>query len=321
MPERLLPVVETAKAFGAELRGDRDWSPAIAAIAQRHRLGGSFARSETGSTAVFLSARWCIKLHPPVADYPASERRERVALQCVEGRLDLPTPRIEARGELEGWPYFVATRLPGRAVDEVWPSLPEPERRALAARLGRAVRQLHEVDATALASVTEPWSRFRPAQRQRCLDLERGAGLGADRLEELAAYLDGLDRVPDPTDGTQALLHTELGPSHVLVEGGEPTGLIDFGDAMVGEAAYDLAPVGMFITRGDRGALTAFCRAYGLDAPAIAAPHRVARWMRHCLLHRYGTLAWYERFLSPPPGSIDSLASHWFGADLARDGP
>ncbi|MGV9677832.1 phosphotransferase [Nocardia sp. NPDC003482] len=48
-----------------------------------------------------------------------------------------------------------------------------------------------------------------------------------------------LDAIPGlPAD---TVVHGDLGPDHVLVEGDRLTGVIDFGDAHVGDPAIDLA--------------------------------------------------------------------------------
>jgi hygromycin-B 7''-O-kinase len=309
----VLPEVEGAPAFYALLRRPGTWDEAIATIRDRHRLGGDFSQSDHGSTVVFLSERWCIKLHPPVADFPATERREAAALECVAGQMSIATPRIEARSELEGWPYIVMTRVRGVPIDMLWPELDTTARVALAAQLGAAIRSLHALDPAPLANVTEPWTKFRPAQRARCLDLERSEGLPASRIAEVDAYLRRFDSLDD-TGAPRVVLHTELGPNHVLIDGDRVSGLIDFADAMVGDPEYDFAPVGLFITRGDRVAFGALCRAYGFSADYLADPTRPHRLLRHALLHRYGTLSWFQDYLSPPDGSLYDLAEHWFGA-------
>ncbi|HUH01645.1 MAG TPA: phosphotransferase, partial [Kofleriaceae bacterium] len=152
--------------------------------------------------------------------------------------------------------------------------------------------------------------------RARCVARERERGLDEARIAELERFLAAGDRWDAAPQG-RALLHTEIGPGHVLVERsaeGVPSGLIDFGEAMIGDPEYDLAAVGLFVTRGDRGAFGAFCRGYGLSPDDISEPRRPLRLLRHALLHRYGTLAWYLDRLDPPRGSLEDLADFWFGA-------
>ena len=306
--------VDDPAAFARGLFSTGRWTEPVATICERHGLAEPFTQSTNGSTVVFLSGAHCIKLFPPLPGFEASHQREVAALRCVEGRLPVPTPQVHAHGTLEGWSYYVATRLPGRPIDAVWDDLDPGVRRRLASALGEAIAELHRVDASPVAAVTQAWSTFRPAQRDRCLALERSKGLPAPWLTQLQAYLPRLDEIPEPTQAS-SLLHTEIGPSHVLVDGdpGRVTGLIDFGDAMVGDPEYDLAPVGMFVTRGDAAAFRAFGEAYGLDDAALDDPDRPARLLRHALLHRYATLAWYLDVLKPPATTLDELATFWFG--------
>lgn len=311
-----LPDVDEPEAFDRLLFQPGRWEDAIEAIRDRHGLTESFAQSTAGSTVVFLSARWCIKLHPPLPGFVASHHREVAALRCIHGRLPIATPELLSQGTLDDWNYFVSTRLPGRPIESVWDGLSAAERLELAGALGDATRALHRVAIGPVAKHSEPWAEFRRSARSRCLALERSKGLSRDRLTELERYLQRLDRIAEPSPSVSrpaSLLHTEIGPSHVLVDEGHISGLIDFGDAMVGDPEYDLAPVGLFVTRGDAAAFRAFCLAYGLDAAALADPERPTRLLRHALLHRYGTLAWYLDTLAPPPGSLDDLAAHWFG--------
>jgi hygromycin-B 7''-O-kinase len=306
------PDIDTLGAFHDALFRPGQWADAIATIRQRHGLTEPFSQSANGSTVVFLSPRRCIKLHPPFPGFIASHHREVAALRCLAGELPIATPQVLADGALGEWRYFVSTRLPGRPIDAVWDGLDQAARLDLATALGEAIRQLHRLGGEPVARVTEPWDAFRASQRARGLDLERSKGLAPDRVSELERYLLRLDRIAEPAS-PRGLLHTEIGPSHVLVDEGRITGLIDFGDTMVGDPEYDLAPVGMFVTRGDPAAFRAFCVAYGLDADALADPDRPARLLRHALLHRYATLAWYLDVLAPPSGSLDELATHWFG--------
>lgn len=309
-----LPHIDEAAAFDALLFRPEQWIDAIDAIRQRHGLTEPFSQSANGSTVVFLSERWCIKLCPPLPSYLDSHRREVVALEYIAGGLPICTPEVVAQGTLGDWRYFVSTRLRGRPIDALWDGLEPKDRRELATQLGEAIRELHRLEGGPVAHITEAWDEFRASQRARCLDPDKSEGLPPQRLSEVESYLRRLDGIREPSLAP-GLLHTELGPSHVLVEEGRITGLIDFGDTMVGDPEYDLAPVGLFVTRGDRAAFRAFCLAYGFVEDTLADPQRPARLLRHALLHRYGTLAWYLEVLTPPPGSLEDLATYWFGID------
>ena len=316
----LLPSVDDRADFAA-LRADAPtWLPAIEALRQRHDLDEDFAPSATGSVVVFLSPSWCIKLHPPLPNDLESCRLEVAVLRhlasAAEGRLPIPTPTVIASGAIEGWEYFVSTRLPGVAIDDVWSEVSGVERIELAGQLGAGIRAMHELALGPLAEFAHPWQAFVDEQRGRCLDRERDRGLDPALLGELEAYLQGGDGVAAPAFAP-SLLHTEIGPGHVLVADGRVTGLIDFGDAMIGDPDYDIAAVGLFVTRGDARAFRAFCDAYGWTDEQLRRPERSRRLLRHALLHRYGTLAWYLDALAPPAAPLVELAQLWFGVSDA----
>ena len=107
--------------------------------------------------------------------------------------------------------------------------VPGEEQHALNAvqgrQLGEFLRALHAAPvAEAVALGVGP--RRLPVERFRAEVRVPGA-------EELLAALDGL-----PAD---TLVHGDLGPEHVLGRDGVLTGVIDFGDLHVGDAALDLA--------------------------------------------------------------------------------
>lgn len=308
----MLPKVHDAAGFAATLFESDHWAPAVDTVAARHRLDGPFVQSENGSTVVFLSPTACIKMHPPLPGFVASHRREVAALTSIDGALPVPTPTLIAEGELDGWAYFVSTRIRGTPIDASWDTLDAPTRQRLATELGQAIAALHRVNPSAVAEVTEPWSAFRPTQRARAIEKERSKGLDDERVHALERWLQDADAIAEP-DVAPCLLHTEIGPSHVLIHEGHVAGLIDFGDCGTGDPEYDFAPVGMFVTRGDPAAFRAFGDAYGIDPDAMEDPTRPRRLLRHALLHRYGTLAWYLDVLRPPVDSLDALALHWFG--------
>ncbi|MEJ3652783.1 phosphotransferase [Actinomycetes bacterium KLBMP 9759] len=144
--------------------------------------------------------------------------------------------------------------------------------------LGTFLRALHDADAeqavalglqdgrTSRAEKAATTARFR----ERVVPLlpagRRAAG------HELLERVDGL-----PAD---TVVHGDLGPEHVLCAGGAVSGVIDFTDAHVGDAALDLAwPL--------HGTPTAFA-----DALADAYGVSPALRGRALLWHRLGP--WYE---------------------------
>jgi len=252
-----------------------------------------------------------VKLFPP--DERAHQAAESAALDRIDGSLCIPTPRLIASGDRGNWCFVVMTRLHGRRLDEVWPSLRPEERRRLARGVGAALAELHALDPDGLELFPGDWPRFMRMQRDSCRERQAARGLGApwiDRIDEFLAR-----RFP-ADDGRRALLHTEVMREHLLVDdrdgGWRLSGLFDFEPAMVGAPEYEFASVGVFLGCAEPGILGAVLDGYGMTRDEDLPP----RLMAYLLLHRYSCLRWYLERLPAPAGAtaLESLARSWFMA-------
>jgi hygromycin-B 7''-O-kinase len=229
---------------------------------------------------------------------------ERWCLERVAGRLGVPTPELIAVEEVDGWGVVLMTRVEGVPIDRVVSSLPRQRQLAAMDRLGELVARLHAVPVEGLEIVDT--AADVAARLAGAVEVQRRHGLAEHWLAQLPGFL--ARHAPTPP-ARPVLLHTELGPGHVLVDGhGEITGVIDFADALVGHPELELPAVGLFICKGDRVLFQRFLAAAGRTAQA--APLLV-----QTLLHRYARLPWYLREV--PPGddviTLEALAERWFG--------
>ncbi|WP_394620409.1 phosphotransferase [Lentzea sp. JNUCC 0626] len=165
------------------------------------------------STAVLVDG-W-VQRRPRRAEIGPQLLRETVVMPWLAPLLPLPVPVPEVVSED---PVVVRHEL-----------VPGEELVALnvfqGRQLGEFLRALHAVPVHEAASrgvgpMPLPVDRFRAEVR-------------VPGGEELLARIDGL-----PVD---TLVHGDLGPEHVLGRAGVLTGVIDFGDLHVGDAAIDLA--------------------------------------------------------------------------------
>jgi len=304
----LLPFIPDAEAFRAVRTADI-YRPALAEIARRHRLGGEPRRYAGGSLPVFaVGDEHVVKLFPPPFRY--SRDNERDALAFLEGELPVATPALRAADELDGWPYLVMAQLPGRRMDEVWPSLARADHLRIAAELGDLIAAMHALPvglgAAAFAQVV--WEAFIDERRAQCAAHQAARGADPAWLARVPGFLASLD-LSDPR--AAVFLHTEVMPDHLLVDGaGRLSGLVDFEPSMVGAREYEFAAVGLFFARGDRDLLRA------VIAPAGLAPDESLslRLCGYALLHRYSNLAWYLALNPPAPGveTFEALAHQWF---------
>ncbi len=308
-PTAFLPPVADAEAF-RPLRTADIYRPAVAAIAERHGLAGDQPRRYAGgSMPVFaLGGDHVVKLFPP--PFRRNCDNERDALRFLAGRLAVATPALRAFGDLDDWPYLVMSQLPGRRMDEVWPSLGRAARLRLAGRVGAMIAELHALPAggDTLPFAHIVWDAFIDAQRAGCAARQAGRGADPAWVQRIPDFLASLDLA----DGSSPVfLHTEVMPDHMLVsDDGRLTGLVDFEPSMIGGREYEFASVGLFFAVGDRELFRTV-----LDEAGCARDAALSRRLcGYALLHRYSHLGWYLERMPPRPGvdSFDALAAQWF---------
>jgi aminoglycoside phosphotransferase (APT) family kinase protein len=166
------------------------------------------------STAVLVGGRW-VERRPRRPEIGPQLVRESVVMPWLAPRLPLPVPVPE-----------VVSRDPVVVRHELVPGEELVSFNAVQGRqLGEFLLALHaapvsEAVARGAGPLALPVERFRAEVR-------------VSGGEELLAKIDGL-----PAD---TVVHGDLGPEHVLGRDGVLTGVIDFGDLHVGDAAIDLA--------------------------------------------------------------------------------
>ena len=307
-PHSFLPPVPDADAFGP-LRAADIYRPAVAEIASRHHLSGEPRRYAGGSLPVFaVGGEHVVKLFPP--PFRRNRDNERDALEFLAGRLAVATPAPRGSGELDGWPYLVMGQLPGRRMDEAWPSLSRADRVRLAGEVGGMIAALHALPAggATLPYAGVVWDGFIAAQRAACVERQTSRRADPVWVARIPDFLAAVD-LSDPRD--PVFLHTEVMPDHMLVDGdGHLSGLVDFEPSMIGAREYEFASVGIFFAAGDRELLAAALDGAGARRDADLA----RRLLAYALLHRYSHLGWYLERMPPAAGvdSFDALAAQWF---------
>ncbi|MEM7247364.1 MAG: aminoglycoside phosphotransferase family protein [Acidobacteriota bacterium] len=268
------------------LRRDRDRQRALmTVIAERHGLAPSeLGPFEQGWQLVWGTSSAVIKLFEPNSVDDA--RVETLLLEHLTMLdADLAVPRLEARGELEGWPYLVMSRLAGRRIGDARPSLDATARERLAGRMGEVMASLAALPTHGLEELVITQDALLAERRARLLKDQRDRG-GDDLLEEqLRAFLDD---PPPLAPAEPVLLHADLTDDHFLLdEDGSLAGVIDLADAFVGPWTYELAAPACFLTFGQPRVLSALLAGCGVTpGPEIQAAIRT--WM---VMHRYSHVA------------------------------
>lgn len=331
MADRLArPTFPTTAAYRARFADDEFWAPQAAAALSRHRIEfGQLRRGALGTCPVFIADdRVVVKLFPYLFDGADAFAAERLLAHLTPPALGSPTLVAEgtlypsARGWV--WPYLVTTVVPGRSVEEL--DLPEPERIRAARWLAPRLRDLHRTKVLAPrgwssetrrfmdAAPTPGWEDFRRFMKERRNGLvarQRRWGLPGRLLAELPGWLPSTKDLLE--DGEPSLIHADLTADHVLgsVQRGRftPTGVIDYGDAMVGDPLYDLVALHIDMLRGSRRGLAAFLHAYDPGESMLRDLPR--RALSYCLLHGFDVLSSVPAVRRAR--SLDALARALFG--------
>lgn len=317
----MLPKIQTLDSYVPVYRDTAAWLPAMQAICRRHGLvQDSLRLAPPGSNIVFWVEPGClIKLFAPM--WAADAAREAGALHAMTGVPGIDVPRITAQGELEGWPYLVITRLPGRPLDELWPDLGAAERLEIARGLGRLMAALHSAPTDSLAALQEDWPAFLRQQVQACLGQQREKGVSPEWAAQIEAFLADLPPLYDA--GFQpVLLHADLNPEHLFctqgVAGWQVSGVIDFGDAMLGHPCYEFIRTSFLLGPNQPDLRRAMLLAYGYPAEALDEAFS-CRMMAYTLLHRFASLPELLESFEIPPHTLAELQAGLWGLSGGTD--
>jgi len=318
-PENVLPdAIEEAEYWRAlHARPLEDWLPALHRIREQHALPpGGWSRFRLGKNVVFGSPQLVLKLAPPF--WAGDLRAEAETLRFVYGRLPLATPAVVAQGTLGAWGYLLQERLPGEPLRFHWPELNGDERAALAYRQGEIMAALHALPIEAAPpGLAFPWAEMLFEQRADCRRGLHASGVPPELLRDLDAYLESVwPQLIGNTEGPTALpgrpgrvlLHGDLDAINLLVvrQGGTLcfSGLVDWGDAKLGPSMHELISPGVHTMIGDRPALGAWYRGYGLPLERAASIERDV--MARSMLYYADEL---NRYLERVPGA--SACRRW----------
>jgi hygromycin-B 7''-O-kinase len=284
-PGRMLPHITCRADYVAVYADTPVWLPAMRAICVRHELDASaLRRGALGTHVVFHAGPQVIKLFCPL--WEGDVVAERAVLEHVRG---LPTPELVAQGQVEGWPYIVMTCVPGTPAGAVWDHLDRGVRIDVVRQLGGLMRTLHSQPP--LAELATDWDAFLRERIARCDSHHSAPEPWRSWIRE---RVEGFSEPPfDPV-----LLSADITDDHVLLGVQEGrwriTGLIDFGDAMMGHPHYEfVASLGCY-TFGQPELSRGLVEAYGL----ALTPELAERLTTYCLLHKFARL---EDFLQRCP--------------------
>jgi hygromycin-B 7''-O-kinase len=299
------PIFASRTEYGARFTDATFWHPFVSEVCQRHNLPCTSMRAGLpGTNAVFLvDQQYAIKLYPDLFGGAVSFPAERRCYELIAQAAGILAPMLIASGELFDraggwhWPYIVTTMVPGHSLGEAQ-AVGFADRYALATWLGTLLRRIHTLPLNGNAPLRADWgdyAAFLSAQRAHVQERHSARGVLPEHLcAQLDAYLPTAESLVDRAKSPQ-LLHGDLNRDHVLgdwVAGHwQPCGVIDFGDARVGDPNYDLVALHLGLFDADKRLLQACLSSYG--TPACAAD-LAQRAMALTLLHEFYVLDWFQ---------------------------
>lgn len=265
-----------------------EWINAALELFTKHDLPtGNLKTFPDGSNLLAANQTHIVKIFPPFhLNQWESERRVLPHLQNYQ----LPIPELTAEGIREdGWPYVILTRLPGITLESCWPHLEHDDKKGFLHSIGQMMAKVHAVPVGKLSDLAPEWNDFLNKQRAGCRARHERYHLPKWLLNEVDTYIEKqFSLLPSEPP---VILTGEYTPFNLLIENGEISGMIDFGDAMIGFREYDLLGPLLFLCGGDRELISALYDGYGYRPDANTSQ----RLMLLAILHRYSNFPFQIR--------------------------
>jgi hygromycin-B 7''-O-kinase len=274
------------------------WKSAIEEVGHAHGIPfEDFSPFSDGSNLIAAVAdEFVIKIFPPFHRHQW-ESEWRVLRRLWEHGLSIPIPKLIAQGERnDHWSYVILSKLPGVTLESVWPGLSIGEKTSLMAEIGTMMAQVHSVPIAELHDLEPEWGSFLRGQVEKCHARHRRLGMPDWFLEGVDAFLhEKMHLIPDEPP---VILTGEYTPFNLLVnpigDQWRITGMIDFGDAMIGLREYDFLGPCLFLGEGRFELLDSLFNAYGYANPRKDEALR-ERLTVLAILHRYSNLTFQIR--------------------------
>jgi len=262
------PVIADAQDFDCHFQSEI-WRSVAEIICARHRIScQSLERLQNCEHIVFLVDDRCvIKIYKPFRN---GFRRERAAIEFVQGKTSLPLPRILFEGTIENYDYLVCNQFAGvLRTREIWLGLGTRRQIEVVSELAAGLKELHSHNS---GEIDFDWRKFIERQIADVFARQKSCGVNEKILERLPAYLkESLSLLP--LDFAPVFLHGDVHFGNLrLIETNDHwriSGLFDFADSLKGFHEYDFLAVGVLMIQGQGCLQREFFRAYGYSETDI----------------------------------------------------
>ncbi len=287
----VLPNIKSNEEYDQLNLNDEIFKSAAREIISSHHLPDEPLELLLGTNVVFLYGNnRIIKIFPPV--HKSHFINEVLVMKHLYNKLSVRTPAVEYEGEISGWPYIIMNRLDGTLLEGLWETLDDDNKVIIIRELGSLIREVHSQPTQGLEAIDCHWEQFITNQIKQCVAHHRAKNLADSLVQQIPKYLDSAKEIL-PKIQKPVILTGEYTPMNVLVEQKSGiwhiSGLIDFGDSMLGLPEYDLLGPGAFLIQGNKKLLKEFLISYGY------LPEKMTKTLSQqltalMLLHQYSNL-------------------------------
>lgn len=218
-------------------RADLDfWWPLIVEILERHHLADATQHSTrtcgfNPTYPVFLIDDIVVKFFGHCPYWKSAFQTELAAHGYLLKDDTILAPRILATGNLfedasNHWPYIISSKVSGKSWLDT--SLTFDEKNKVAAEIGAELCKIHAISTDSQLDHDSQWStlNFRSAAERSVLPKHLVA-----QVEPFIAKLDEFER---------CFVNGDIVDTHVFIDNGSLSGIIDWGDATVTDRHYEL---------------------------------------------------------------------------------
>ncbi|MCO5182959.1 MAG: aminoglycoside phosphotransferase family protein [Anaerolineae bacterium] len=260
------------------------------------------------NTVLRIDDRLILKLFGP------TQRRafhvEQAVLQTLADHAHFPAPRLVAAAERpDSFPYSIMTAVGGAAPDRDWTGYLDSEKLSLAAEIGSLTRKLHNLPLDELTAVEAEQggaeSEIALEQTKRIAEIKTTSALTTMQRDRFLRFVseEGHTFFDEPP----VLTHADLSHAHIFVarREGTPqvTGFIDWGEALIGPATWDIAAHWFWSYTFDRPMMQACLAAYYPDG----LPERLARRCLATIFYTFSMQLMWPHIVAEPLVTDDPI--------------
>lgn len=309
------------------------WAPFVKAVCNKHGLGTVHkieAGNVPGTYPVFIvDDRWVVKFFGTHFNGQYAFAVELEVNKLLSTMHDVPSPVLIANGRLlddgEGclWPYLVFEFMHASSLTQVRDQLSFDDKAEIAHNIGMITHCLHSVELHDMKILKPTWDYYYALLKRQWTDCtarhRNWHSLPKRLIDQIDEFLKSPEEIIDRYN-QPVLLHGDLTADHILVIQDENEwrlkGVIDYGDALVGDPLYELVALHLDLFRCDKRLLREYLLAYGGEGRIRSKKAR--QLLSLCLLFPFN--AFYCFFESNPAAStvlsLDELAEWLWNTEI-----